>query len=133
MPESCPVSSSHERSRNTAAPAARQTHTRNIAFASPPHTGCTPRSRHTQSPYPDLAAAQSARASPLEGRPRGHQRMAQIVHCLHAASEKIREKQNENGLGQLRGSERKHAHAEPAMRIVRAVKKENGDQQQRSN
>src|ERR1035438_5604407 len=95
MPESCPVSSSHERSRNTAAPATRQTHTRNIAFASPPHTGCTPRSRHTQSPYPDLAAAQSARASPLEEPPLASAYCANRPLSSRGLRENMRETESE--------------------------------------
>ena len=67
------------------------------------------------------------------GRGRGQQRVAHVVHRLGAAFKEIREKQNQHRLGQLGRLEGKAAGVNPAMRVVRAVEKENRDQQQRGH
>ena len=61
------------------------------------------------------------------------QRIAPIVHDhgLGLAFEKPCEKQDEHGLRQFRRLQRNWAHVKPAMRAVRAIKKENGDEQKR--
>ena len=65
------------------------------------------------------------------GAAAGSKRVAHVVHRLGAALQKIGEKQNQHRLGQLRGLEGKSAGMNPAMRVVRAVEKEDGNQQQR--
>ena len=64
-------------------------------------------------------------------RGRRQQRVAHVIDGLGAALQKIGEKQNQHRLGQFRGLERKPAGVNPAMRVVRAVEKENRNQQQR--
>ena len=64
-------------------------------------------------------------------RGRGQQRVAHVVDGLAAALEKVREKQNQDGLGQLRRLKRQAPRMNPAMRVMRTVEKEYGDEQQR--
>ena len=63
----------------------------------------------------------------------GQQRVAPVVDGLDPALQKIREEQNQNRLGQLRGLEGEAAGVNPAMSVVRAIEEEDRDQQQRGH
>ena len=66
-------------------------------------------------------------------RGRGQQRVAPVIDGLGAALQEVGEKQNQHRLGQFRRLERKSTGVNPAMRVVRAVEKEDGNQQQRGH
>ena len=63
----------------------------------------------------------------------GKQHVLPIGDLLPARLQKVREIQNECRLGDFRGLERQASKLDPAMRVVRVAKQEDGDQQQRSN
>ena len=64
------------------------------------------------------------------GRGRGHQRVAHIVHRFRTVLEKISKEEDQHGLRQFRWLKREASSVNPAVSIVRAIKKENGNQQQ---
>src|SRR5579872_1770413 len=63
----------------------------------------------------------------------GQQRVAQVVHLPGAVFQEIRQKEDECGLGDLRGLQREPPGMDPAVGVVRAVEEEHRNQQQRGH
>jgi hypothetical protein len=60
----------------------------------------------------------------------GQQRLLPVRHHLGSSFEKIREIDDDGRLRQLRWLERQEAEPKPAVRVVRAVEEEDGDEKQ---